>query len=54
LDAELEAYLAAHHGEIEAKLDEARSEIDAGKAGPLEPLSDLMRDARLLLRSKTQ
>ena len=49
---ELDRYLAEHHDEVEAKLDEARGEIAAGKAAPLEPLADLLREARKQPRSK--
>lgn len=45
-DVELDRYLAENHDEIEAKLDEAREEIAAGRAAPLEPLPDLLRAAR--------
>ncbi|MGH6827341.1 MAG: hypothetical protein ACREFW_00350 [Rhizomicrobium sp.] len=51
--AEMDRHLADNHDEIEAKLDEARSEIAAGKAAPLEPLADLLRQARRQPRSKS-
>jgi len=51
-DAETERYLVEHHDEVEAKLDEARAEVAAGKAAPLEPLADLLRAARRQSRAK--
>ena len=42
----LEQYLADHRDEVEAQLEEARAEIAAGKAAPLEPLTDLLREVR--------
>jgi hypothetical protein len=53
-DADMDRYLAEHHDEIEGKLDEARGEIAAGKAAPLEPLADLLREARKQRRSKSR
>jgi hypothetical protein len=51
-DAETERFIAAHHGEIEAKLRKARASVARGRAKPLEPLATLLRDARR--RAKTR
>jgi hypothetical protein len=48
----LEQYLVDHHDEVEAQLEEARAEIAEDKAAPLEPLTDLLRDARRRRRAK--
>ena len=48
----LEQYLVDHHDEVEAQLEEALAEITAGKAAPLEPLTDLLRDVRRRRRAK--
>lgn len=45
-DADIDAFVAAHHDEIAAKLTVGRDEILRGEATPLEPLEDLLRDAR--------
>jgi hypothetical protein len=45
-DAELERFIADHHDEIEAKLQEARASIARDEVAPLEPLEVLLRDAR--------
>ena len=45
-DTEIERFLADHHDEVEAKLDEARKSIARGDATPLEPLPTLLREAR--------
>ncbi|MCI3134601.1 hypothetical protein [Phenylobacterium aquaticum] len=45
-DADLDVFVAAHHDEIAAQLAVGRDEVLRGEATPLEPLEDLLRDAR--------
>jgi len=45
-DAETERFIADHHDEIEAKLQQAQASIARGDVAPLEPLEVLLRDAR--------
>ena len=45
-NAEMERFIADHHDEIEAKLQEAQASIARGEVAPLEPLEVLLRDAR--------
>ena len=46
IDSAIERFLADHHDEVEAKLDEARKSIARGDATALEPLPTLLRGAR--------
>ncbi len=45
-EADIDDFLAEHHDEIAAKLDEARAEVARGEAAPLEALAELLRAAR--------
>lgn len=45
-DDETERFLADHHQEVEAKLQNARASIARGEAAPLEPLPVILRAAR--------
>ena len=45
-DLEIEQYLARNREAIGVKLQKARASIARGKARPLEPLGDLLREAR--------
>jgi hypothetical protein len=45
-DAEIDRFLADNHDEIAAQLAAAREEILNGQATALEPLDELLRDAR--------
>jgi HEAT repeat protein len=46
-DVDIEQFLADHYDEVASKLAAARAEIAAGQAEALEPLDELLRDARL-------
>jgi len=45
-DADIDQFLGEHHDEIAAKLAAGRAQILRGEAAPLEPLDELLRDAR--------
>ena len=45
-DADIDRFLSAHHDEIAAQLAAGRGQIARGEAAPLEPLDELLRDAR--------
>jgi hypothetical protein len=45
-DADIDFFLADHHGEVAADLAAGREQIARGEAVPLEPLEALLRDAR--------
>lgn len=49
-DEDLDAFLAEHHIEIEAKLERARASIARGEAQALEPLDALLAEARRAAR----
>lgn len=45
-DAGIDQYLAEHHDEVAGKLAAARAQIEAGEAASLEPLEELLQEAR--------
>jgi hypothetical protein len=45
-DADIDQFLAGNHDEIAAKLEAARVSIERGEARDLEPLEELLADAR--------
>ena len=49
---EMEEFIRAHRDEINAKLEEARASIAAGKVAPLEPLPELLRAARRYAKTR--
>lgn len=51
-DAEMDRYLADHHGMVAKKLAKARESIARGDVAPLEPLSVLLREARRNAKAK--
>jgi hypothetical protein len=45
-EADIDLFLADHHDAVVEKLAAGRAEIMNGEATPLEPLDELLRDAR--------
>ena len=45
-DADIDRFLVEHHADVAAKLAAARGQVAGGEAAPLEPLEELLREAR--------
>jgi hypothetical protein len=45
-DADIDRFIIEHHGEFAAKLAAAQAEIARGEVSTLEPLEELLKDAR--------
>ncbi len=52
-DAQMDAYFRENRDAINAKLQEAMDDIARGDVSPMEPLSELLKAARLYHKART-
>lgn len=45
-DADIDRFLIEHHDDVAAKLAAGRGQVAGGEVAPLEPLEELLREAR--------